>query len=363
MAMMWIGKMDDCSMKQAASMRQLPVFFFLACALGLAACATSTPPGASKVSADAAKALQRQEAMQARSPDDVRSLAEAGNEDAIHNLCYRYRSGIDAPQDYAQAYSWCRNGALRDIPGSQTLFGELHYLGLGVPENHAVALVWYTKAALQEHHHALAILYRMHALGEGTPRDAQQALAFLKSAVMAGNDGAIAETAAIKAMASMSQPAAAERGDLDAQVDMGAYLAHGPLILRDQVRSADWYEKAAARGSWIAQNNLADIYEYGKGRPQDLARAVALFRQVAIQGKSVALHSLAQLYEGGKGLPQDAYLSYLYSRMAELARDDAEFQDEIAERCARLARTLPAVQVAAAEQFAAAWRVGKALPE
>ena len=83
----------------------------------------------------------------------------------------------------------------------------------------------------------------------------------------------------------------------------------GFLIWLSYPKAVELYQKAADRGNADAQNNLGWLYQNGEGVPMDLDRAAELFQKAADQGNADAqfhLTLLAFLYQnGGERVPKD----------------------------------------------------------
>ena len=67
--------------------------------------------------------------------------------------------------------------------------------------------------------------------------------------------------------------------------------------------------QAAERGDAQAQFNLGAMYAKGRGVSQDYAEAVRWFRQSAEQGDAQAQFSLGAMYAEGRGVRQDRALA------------------------------------------------------
>lgn len=81
---------------------------------------------------------------------------------ALEN-CYAYRYGDKLRKiNFAQAFDWCYRSARFGNPDSQTLLGELYYLGLGGEQDFKLAAHWFEIAAKQGHAHAQYMLYRLY---------------------------------------------------------------------------------------------------------------------------------------------------------------------------------------------------------
>ncbi|MCQ8130941.1 hypothetical protein NP596_20975, partial [Methylomonas sp. WSC-6] len=85
--------------------------------------------------------------------------------DVAAENCYAYRYGDKLRQiNFAQAFDWCHRSARFGNPNSQTLLGELYYLGLGGEPDWRQAAQWFETAAKQGHAHAQYMLYRIYAV-------------------------------------------------------------------------------------------------------------------------------------------------------------------------------------------------------
>ena len=71
------------------------------------------------------------------------------------------------------------------------------------------------------------------------------------------------------------------------------------------VACSNWPRDAADRGDPEAQYNLGVWYEKGRNVPQDYAEAAKWYRASAEQGYAGAQYNLGSLYVDGLGVPQD----------------------------------------------------------
>ncbi len=77
---------------------------------------------------------------------------------------------------------------------------------------------------------------------------------------------------------------AAQHGNVDAQLEMGAKYDRGRGVPQDDAEAAKWFRLAAEQGHVDAQFLMATHYDDGRGVPQDDAEAVKWFRLAAEQG-------------------------------------------------------------------------------
>ena len=75
--------------------------------------------------------------------------------------------------------------------------------------------------------------------------------------------------------------ARAERGNIDAQHQLGALLATGRGTEQDYAEAALWLERAAARGHDDAQYWLGNLYMRGAGLPRDYDNMVKWWNKAA----------------------------------------------------------------------------------
>ena len=108
----------------------------------------------------------------------------------------------------------------------------------------------------------------------------------------------------------------AERGDVDAQRNLGFMYANGRGVPQDYAEAAKWFSKAAAQSDAGAQLIIGLMYAKGRGMPQNGAKAVRWFRKAAEQGNAGAQHNLALMYTKGRGVAQDYVQAHKWSNLA-----------------------------------------------
>ncbi|MFP6748169.1 MAG: tetratricopeptide repeat protein [Alphaproteobacteria bacterium] len=110
--------------------------------------------------------------------------------------------------------------------------------------------------------------------------------------------------------------ARAERGNLDAQHELGALLATGRGADRNHAEAAQWLIRAAVRGHDSAQYWLGNLYMRGAGLPRDFNRMAMWWRKAASQGNVSARYALAVAYRDGRTLNRNPALSHAWFAMA-----------------------------------------------
>ncbi|MGB9203062.1 MAG: GAF domain-containing protein [Terriglobales bacterium] len=119
---------------------------------------------------------------------------------------------------------------------------------------------------------------------------------------------------------------------------------------RPRVMSLADLRKLADRGDADAQWQIGVRYHNGDGVPHDDAQAMQWFHRAAEQGHVTAEATLGAYYWAGRGVPQDLSQAYFWSALA-LAQGDENSKS----RLEGLASQMTRAQVSAARQKAEAW--------
>jgi len=86
---------------------------------------------------------------QAKTPDELRKLADQGDADAQWDMGYRYHNGQGVPKDDAQAVRWFQRAADQGHVNAQSTLGAYYWAGRGVPKDLTQAYFWSTVALHQ----------------------------------------------------------------------------------------------------------------------------------------------------------------------------------------------------------------------
>ncbi len=76
----------------------------------------------------------------------------------------------------------------------------------------------------------------------------------------------------------------AEKGNAEAQYNLGVMYSKGHGVAQDYKEAVRWYQLAAKQGDADAQYNLGRMYFLGQGVPQDYTRAHMWFNIAAVSG-------------------------------------------------------------------------------
>ncbi|EEX50347.1 Sel1-like protein [Pasteurella multocida] len=89
----------------------------------------------------------------------------------------------------------------------------------------------------------------------------------------------------------------AQKGDYQAQANLGILYAKGQGAPQDLEKAYWWFSEAAEKGSVKAINNLAVFYLQGHGVKKDIKHSIKLFERTASSGSQDAMVVLGQIYE------------------------------------------------------------------
>ncbi|HBD11870.1 MAG TPA: hypothetical protein DCZ13_06960 [Porticoccaceae bacterium] len=142
---------------------------------------------------------------------------------------------------------------------------------------------------------------------------------------------------------------AADQGNARAIYNIGVFYDRGYGVEKSFEKAAEWYQKAADAGYPFALYNIGVMYEYGQIFPKDLDKARGYYLQAAEKGEPSAQFSLGLLYEKGLGVEQDLVKAYMWWDITgEGHRYAAHNRDSLEE-------DMTPEQIAEAKQLARDW--------
>jgi hypothetical protein len=146
----------------------------------------------------------------------------------------------------------------------------------------------------------------------------------------------------------------AEKGNANAQYDIGEMYEKGSGVATDARKAFEWFERSAKQGHVKAQFKVAYMYYKGQGVAANAAKAYDLIEKPANDGNVRAQYYLAEMYAKGNGVAQDLEEAFSwYSRsalggyqpadeaLAELKKVIAEKARKEQEAAAKVARAAP----------------------
>jgi uncharacterized protein len=109
---------------------------------------------------------------------------------------------------------------------------------------------------------------------------------------------------------------AAERGDAEAQTNLGWMYEQGSGVTKDPNEAMKWYRLAAEHGSARAQYNLGVMYYEGRGAAASLPEALKWYRMAAANGDANAQYNLGFMYTNGVGVSRDLSRGHMWWDLA-----------------------------------------------
>jgi len=171
-------------------------------------------------------------------------------------------------------------------------------------------------------------LGKRYASGEGVPKDEAKAAGLYRKAAEKGNleadvelgvfysNGKIAFHPVNWERVAAAWQIAAENGDPVTQRRLGECYRNGRGVPHDPLKAIEWLQKSAEQGNSIAQWSLAKMYDGSRGVPRDDAKAFKWMEKSALQGYEWALLALAQMYATGTGVSKDPVKAFEWARKA-----------------------------------------------
>jgi len=142
----------------------------------------------------------------------------------------------------------------------------------------------------------------------------------------------------------------ADKGEVEAQYNLGGMYDKGQGVTRDYAIAVSWFRKAADQGFAAAQLSLGIMYENGLGVPQDFTTAVSWYRRAAGQGNTAAQLNLGVMYDNGWGVTQNHVIAHMWFGLAAaMGERDAARNRDIA------AAKLTPAQIAETQRLMREW--------
>lgn len=150
----------------------------------------------------------------------------------------------------------------------------------------------------------------------------------------------------------------AEKGDPEAQVNLGNLYLRGWGVSQDYAAAYDWFRKAAQQNNRLALTKLGVLHFYGLGTVRDSAEAAKWFEMAADQGDPAAQSVLGALYAQGEGVSRNLVKSYFWLTLA------FEFGDTgTGDLRTQLAEEMTPGEMAEALERVEDWKRSKQIPD
>jgi TPR repeat protein len=209
--------------------------------------------------------------------------------------------------NYKNAFSLFKKAADLSSPDAYYYLGELTFNGLGTPKNANDALAFTQKAADLGFEMAYWRLGYAYSEGTGVKQDSAKGKEYYLKA--------------LKPIQTL-----AEKGDPEAQANLGGYYEQGLAGLTQDYNTAlEWHKKAADKGCAFEYVNIGNIYFNGKGNVKcDYNEAAKWYQKAADVEEPNAYIALGTMYYKGLGVTRN-YTTALkwFTKAADLSNSDA----------------------------------------
>jgi TPR repeat protein len=146
----------------------------------------------------------------------------------------------------------------------------------------------------------------------------------------------------------------ADRGEAEAQFNLGSAYELGKGVPKDYEQAVAWYREAAEQGDAEAQDRLGQMYEAGKGVRRDYVQAVTWYRKAAEQGHAMAQYNLGFMYARERGVHGDFVQAYMWVTLAT-SKTSVGYVPDTAEALSILEKNMSSVQLDEARRLAREW--------
>jgi uncharacterized protein len=289
----------------------------------------------------------------------LRLAAEHGHVKAQYEMGLLCLTGDGVAKDYTAAAGWLRMAAEHGLADAQFCLGLLLRAGDGLPKDPDEAAKWLRMAAEQDHRPAKYALERLFenslSADPAAAPSVPQVVATMAVPLTTPPAGSPKESG--KRLTRLFK--LAEKGDADAQYELGRTYATGDGVTMDYGETLKWFRKAARQGhkeakrqllktveglskladhgvdglvklaaqgdSWV-ETLLGYRYLEGIGVIKDHGQALKWFRKAAEQSEPLAQYNLGTMYWRGMGVPRDDKEALKwYEKAAEQGEASAQY--------------------------------------
>jgi TPR repeat protein len=201
--------------------------------------------------------------------------AERGDRTAMLTLGNYYEQGIGVSRNYVKALEWYQKAADAGMPEAWYLVGVCYEVGIGNAGDMLRAVRSYERAAGLALPEAMEKLSSLYFTGTGVERNESQGLAYLVQAAEAGLASAANSLGGVYLEGLFGQRRddrkayeyfnrAADRGDINAIVNLGIMHRDGLAVTKDPVQALKWFT-VASRDQYQGGNMAASLEELKSG--------------------------------------------------------------------------------------------------
>jgi TPR repeat protein len=258
--------------------------------------------------------------------------AEGGLADAQGKLGFLFAHGVGVKQDAAAAAQWFSKAAKQGNIKAQADLASAYLEGQGFTANPTEAGRWFTLAAKAGYGPAMIPLATLELQGHGRRQNLKAGkqwlmkAAGLKHPMYSQRAETLLERLAEqkpKELPDMDELIArAEKGEIDAQLELARRHEIGAGLPVDSAQTVAWYLRAIRLGSPEAAHRLGGMFALGRGVKKDFVRAGRFWSLSARLGNPSAQIDWGVMCAKGEGTPRDPAQAYYWFVVARQSMTD-----------------------------------------
>eukprot|EP00930_Biecheleria_cincta_P077851 TRINITY_DN6516_c2_g1_i1.p1 TRINITY_DN6516_c2_g1~~TRINITY_DN6516_c2_g1_i1.p1 ORF type:complete len:340 (-),score=68.44 TRINITY_DN6516_c2_g1_i1:184-1203(-) len=214
----------------------------------------------------------------------VAHAEETGKPESLREIAGMYYDGSDfqgatIPKDRKKSRQLYERGAAMNDPSSQLMLGNFYYNGDGgLKVNKQKAFKFWIAAADAGNVEAQVSLGSMLTQGDGVPKDWSRGIKYWEQA--------------------------ADGGDLKTQEHLASLYGVGELVPKDDAKAFKYLTKASKK-SVDSRFRVAQMLYHGVGTTVNKNKSATMFRKLSEDGHLNATYYLGLQYANGEGVKQD----------------------------------------------------------
>jgi TPR repeat protein len=252
----------------------------------------------------------------------MKQEAEKGNALALYDVGFMHLNGLHVEMKSTEAQVWFAkaydafilNEEKDNSAYLQYRIGKMHRSGYGVDQSGSAAAEWFQKFADQGNQYAQYSLGSLYYSGKGVDQDYEKALSLYKQSASKGNVFASYELGrmyesgtgvSVDKKVSYEYYRSAYEGfeSLEATTHedklsyrLGKMNLDGKGVPKNEIKAAEYFEKAAKLGNANAQYSLAKLWLSKDDYADKVDKAIEWLEKSAEQDNSFAKYTLGTLY-------------------------------------------------------------------
>ncbi len=206
------------------------------------------------------------------------------------------------PQNEIKAFRFFYRAAGNDHIESMFKLAKLYEEGRGCEQDYKQARYWYDRAAQNNHCESIIKLGAMYRDGRGAPDVGTDSYSIYKYAALLNNNTQIPQN---ELNALEFYRLAAEKGELNAMVEIGRIYSSGKLVPQNDNEAYQWFLLASEAGSSLGLSCLINSIEEKKGVTNNEERAFLCVKKAAEKSNINAIRMLGLMYLYGRGVEKN----------------------------------------------------------